>query len=91
MPEECIFPFGEVLRFVHVWQEAGEDAHTVEDFGRDGLIRVFVDSLGLKEIEAADGAVDQGLGVLGGSDLRISRWPIGGGVECESTKIVGRP
>lgn len=70
-PEEFIHPRTQMIRFVEVGQQAGENAHAVERFAGNRLVGVGVDIFGLELSEARDDGVDEGFEVLGGRGLGL--------------------
>lgn len=54
----------QMLRFVNIREQPRQDPNSIENLVRNGLFWVWRGALGLEVVEAGDGAVDEGFGVL---------------------------
>ena len=77
----------QVLGLVDIRQQAGEDAHAVQDFGRD---RCFCGlPLGLQDMQAADDSIYEGLDILLRCAVSVGEWSVGWCVERQTAEVGG--
>lgn len=91
LPEEGIFPRGQVLGFVDIRQQAREDAYAIQHLRSNVLMRVRRYLAGLQSLQARYAGVYQRLEVLPRWYLVAGGWAVGGIVQGQVADVVGGP